>query len=190
MTTAWPLDWPSGWPRTPWQQQRAPYSRFGNLTMHKATQRLLRALDLLGATDVVLSTDIPVRRDGLPYSRMRWEDPGAAVYFRRKGRQLCMAHDVWSRPEANVNALALAIEGLRQMERHGGGAMLERAFHGFVALEAPLAWWEVLKLPRGAPKETIKARYRDLAREHHPDKGGSIDAFERVKAAYEEGMRA
>ena len=33
--------------------------------------------------------------------------------------------------------------------------------------------------------EEIKLRYRALAQQHHPDKGGNEDAFKRIKLAYE-----
>jgi hypothetical protein len=37
----------------------------------------------------------------------------------------------------NMRSLALAIEGMRQVERHGGGFMLERAFTCFLAIAPP-----------------------------------------------------
>lgn len=44
--------------------------------------------------------------------------------------------------------------------------------------------YEVLGLPVGASVEAIKARWRTLAREHHPDHGGTAENFHRYRAAY------
>jgi hypothetical protein len=46
----------------------------------------------------------------------------------------------------------LAIEGLRQLERHGGSLMLDRAFDGFLAI-APPDW----KKPGVPPSLTPRA---------------------------------
>jgi hypothetical protein len=46
----------------------------------------------------------------------------------------------------------------------------------------------VLGLKRGASREEIKAAYRRLARQHHPDCGGDPEKFKEVQAAYERAM--
>lgn len=42
-----------------------------------------------------------------------------------------------------------------------------------------------LELTRFATTEQIKTKYRQLAQEHHPDKGGDKDRFIRIKLSYE-----
>ena len=44
---------------------------------------------------------------------------------------------------------------------------------------------QVLGVDADANPEQIKARYRELAKEHHPDAGGDATRFARVSAAYE-----
>jgi hypothetical protein len=44
--------------------------------------------------------------------------------------------------------------------------------------------YQVLGLTIGASKSDIKSAYRNLARQTHPDKGGSSEAFERISRAY------
>ena len=44
--------------------------------------------------------------------------------------------------------------------------------------------FDVLGLPVGASVDAIKARWRTLAKTHHPDHGGSADAFHRYRSAY------
>lgn len=43
----------------------------------------------------------------------------------------------------------------------------------------------ILGLTAQATSEHVKAAYRTLARKTHPDKGGSTEAFLKVKQAYE-----
>ena len=46
-------------------------------------------------------------------------------------------------------------------------------------------YYEVLGLKKGATADEIKKAYRKLAKEHHPDKGGSEDKFKEVSEAYD-----
>ncbi|MGI1679178.1 MAG: DnaJ domain-containing protein [Cellvibrionaceae bacterium] len=43
----------------------------------------------------------------------------------------------------------------------------------------------VLGLPVGSSTQKIKQRYRKLAAEHHPDKGGNKDTFIKIQEAFE-----
>ena len=49
-------------------------------------------------------------------------------------------------------------------------------------------WWTVLGLHRDADEPEIKAAYRRLAREHHPDLGGDGATMANINRAYEEAM--
>ena len=46
----------------------------------------------------------------------------------------------------------------------------------------------VLGLQRGATQVEIKAAYRKLARQHHPDRGGDPEKFKEIHAAYEQAL--
>lgn len=47
--------------------------------------------------------------------------------------------------------------------------------------------FKALGLERGtATKESVAAKWRELARLHHPDRGGSAEDFDKVKKAYTE----
>lgn len=43
----------------------------------------------------------------------------------------------------------------------------------------------VLELPSNATRQQIKRRYRTLAKQHHPDRGGDPRQMQRIIAAYE-----
>lgn len=190
--TAYPLEWPDGWPRAKSRKDFHPFgSRTYPLTFDSARQDLLGELKRLGAKNVVLSTNVPLRSDGMPHAsaaRTRIDDPGVAVYFTLKDRPLAMARDGFANIAANVRSLYLAVEGLRQMERHGGSYMMERAFSGFLALPAPGAarsWREVLNFGANidVDRDTIDRAFRQRLLIAHPDRGGSHDAMAELNAA-------
>jgi hypothetical protein len=141
----------------------------------------------LGAKQVVISTNVPVRRDGLPYTGQRQPiDPGVAVYFTRNGRQLCFACDRWDKVEDNLHAVAKTIDALRGVARWGTGDMIEAAFTGFRALPAPTPWTKVLGLSESATAEQIEDAYRRELRKRHPDAGGDAEAFNELQAAMQQ----
>ena len=197
MERPYPLAWPQGWPRTPAVRRRsAQFSgrandgQVINLSVAKATQRLIGQLDALKATDEVLSTNVQLRLDGLPRSdRSEPDNPGAAVYFRLGGKPTALACDRWNRTADNIAALAKHIEALRGMDRWGVGSV-EQAFTGYQALPAPEQWWQVLGVHEGATAETINTAYRELATKAHPDRGGSDAAMARLNTARDTGLSA
>jgi hypothetical protein len=135
----------------------------------------MRELRLLGADDIVLSTDVPLRRDGLPYADGKWRDPGAAIFFTLRGKPKAIAKDVYNTLDANVRAVGLVIEAMRTIERHGGAEFLDRAFQGFAALPSPeLDWRAVLGFRSDAAptRSEINCVWRNLIEQHHPDRGG------------------
>jgi curved DNA-binding protein CbpA len=64
-----------------------------------------------------------------------------------------------------------------------------RRICGGFAAEAGSDCWSVLGLSPTATLEEVKGRYRQLAREHHPDRFGDEEAFKRVSAAYEQACK-
>jgi hypothetical protein len=143
--------------------------------------------------DVIISTNVRVRLDGLPRSGEKEpEDPGAAIYWQKaKEPMRSMAIDRYTTVADNLAALAATLEAMRAIERHGGAEILERTFSGFKQLaaenEGP-SWWGVLQVRAGASVEEIEAAYRMLAKSAHPDLGGSHDAMAVLNAAREQGL--
>ncbi|WP_296203226.1 J domain-containing protein [uncultured Hyphomicrobium sp.] len=190
MTQAYPLQWPDGWPRTPPGERRrnSPFKVASNT----CRRELLDNLRMLGAEHVVVSSDVPVRADGTPYAdaaRRIIRNPGVAVYFTLKGHQVVMARDRFDRVEDNIRSIGLALEAIRAVERHGGSTMMERAFAGFTALPPPCSHWDILGVPPTATVEQIEAAYRAVAREAHPDAGGSHARMSEINAARDAAIK-
>lgn len=191
---SYPLAWPAGRPRT----LNRRYSRFGAvgggvISTYAAIGRLNEQLRLLDAKDIVISSNLPVRRDGLPRSVAREpDDSGVAVYLRLKGDAHCLACDRWEKVAENIAAIAAHIYALRGQVRWGVGD-LAQAFAGYRALPAmgaPKPWWEVLALPEPPARiETVETKWRDLIRRHHPDAGGDGNQAAELNAAWQQARK-
>ncbi len=192
---AYPLTWPTGQPR-----QRADARAEGRFHVSFAAARddLLREVALLGGMDVVISSNVPTRRDGLPYADYREPlDPAVAVYFTRRvsnvRRPFVVACDQYRKVAANIRGIGLTIEAMRSIQRYGSSALLEQAFTGFAALPAASngakAWWQVLGVLASANMGTIRAAYIALCSANHPDVGGEHAHMVAINAAFEQAQR-
>ncbi|HZJ65906.1 MAG TPA: hypothetical protein VFD36_20505 [Kofleriaceae bacterium] len=210
---AYPLAWPPGVPRTEFPKK----SNFGHVhhesgqfgTTRRMTPRqngdgisfIRRQLKNLDAVTIVISSNLQLRSDGLPYAdgpQRPAGDAGVAVYWtrnerRRGGLQLvpyCMPCDAWERIADNLYAIGLSIEAMRGMERWGC-VSVEQAFSGFAALppgsgetvgvaEEIIDWRTLLADNRPWPEgveavdllQIVRGRYRILVAKAHPDRGG------------------
>ncbi len=204
---SYPLVWPLGRPRRPAEDRED--ARFGQETLHSdgtgmpayrrrqplsiavALGRLRTELGRRGAEDVVISTNVPTRQDGLPYSNARVpDDPAVAVYFRWKGELHCMPCDKWTRVADNLAAVAAHLDALRRIERYAVGDIAQ-AFAGYKALPAASTkrrWWEVLGFELPPSYQDAKGRARELLRDLHPDHGGNHNQAAEINAALDEAQ--
>lgn len=190
MRDAFPLDWPVGYKRT-----RIRYNSRFKVTMDTA-QRFLRAeVSRLGGTGLIVSTNLPVRNDGGLYAdwmRKKVDDPGVAIYFKRKGKEIALCCDQYPTVWENIYALGKGIEAMRALERWGVSDFLDRAFTGFTALPesiiTPESWWQVLGISPDASEEEIKSAYRQRAKDCHPDAGGTAERFQQLQQAYSDAL--
>lgn len=201
--TGYPLAWPIGWKRAQpshrkdakfskkiYQASSMPggsgYYRSASVTVAEGTKRVLDELDRMGilSNDIVISTNLELRQDGLPRSNQRApDDPGVAVYWknRKDAQHKVMAIDLYSTVADNLAAVAATLDAMRAIERHGGAVILERAFTGFAALPAPNTWRAVLGFTEDAlpTLEQVKREYRMHSMGAHPDKTGGDDAAQK-----------
>ena len=147
--------------------------------MAQARSDLQAELDRLGATGILLSTNVELNLNGMPRGdRARPFDVGVAVYFQLKGRDTVLACDRWTRVEDNIVAIAKHIDALRGQERWGVGS-IEQAFTGYQALPAPVAkrhWTSVLGIGEHASLDDINVAYRAAARAAGTDQDKLLEA--------------
>lgn len=183
---AYPLTWPQGWKRT-------HFRKVGDFTCTLARTRdgLLKQIRMLGGKHPVISSNLMLRQDGLPYANQRQpHDPGIAVYFELKGKPMCFACDRYQKIESNMRAIEKTIEALRGIERWGASDMMERAFTGFASIEHEKeGWWTVLGVHKDASELEIDQAYMRLRSKHHPDKGGDASMFKRVYDAFQDASK-
>lgn len=187
MTVPYPLNWPIGFPRS-----KSPKSSQFKTSLAGALKNVQDSLRLFGndsgkpVANVVISSNVSL-------GVQRPADPGVAVWFVWEGEQRCFAVDIYAKPEENLQAIHHVLEARRTEMRHAGVFMAKAAMAGFAAaLPAPGAkpWWEVLDLPQSADANAIRARYRALAAQRHPDRpGGSEIMMAELNAARDAALK-
>lgn len=192
MVEAYPLYWPAGQGRT----KSPSRSRFGDHSLSKATKEVLLEIERMGCTNPIISTNIPLRKDGYPradYERRVITDKGVAIYFTRNNKQMVLACDRWDCVEDNLWAIASSISNIRGLDRWGVSEVLERAFTGFTAIPERAegrSCWDILGITQTKDKETIHSKYRELAKSLHPDTpGGSTEAFCELQEARDQAVQ-
>lgn len=181
MTQAYPLHWPPFMPRT---EARKP-DRFRSST-DKALNNVISSLRGFAkdsgkdVVNVVISSNVTLLVDDPP-------DPGIAVYFTWDKAPCCIAVDRYTTVAANVQAIHHVIEAERTKLRHGGLNVVRAAFRGYAALPPPSGeqrtWWQVLGFGDQPLLADAEARYKELAKQQHPDKGGDAGAFDALTKA-------
>jgi len=203
MYQAYPLTWPPHRPRTKYRKRAAFHRKIerrsessgslyydtASLTVEDAQSRTRKQLTMLGASNVVISSNLRLRQDGLPYSQQRQpDDPGIAVYFQLKKQPHCLSCDTWDRAADNLAAVAKYVEAMRGQIRWGVGD-IAAMFAGFKALPGAIITPQAMTVEEAAEflggsnhpsvatvlmrdAETFKETYRSRAKELHPDANG------------------
>ncbi len=139
-----PLSWPAGWARTaPPARREADFITALAQAVHKVTREARR----LGAGEVVISCNLPLKRDGFDADEV--EDVGAAVYFEREETPYCIPADGWDRREDNLQSIAMTLEAIRALRRFATDDVVQAALKGLqIAPPAndAASWWNILGL--------------------------------------------
>ena len=185
-------------------EQRSYQYRERSVDWDGTTSLLERELEHLEATGVVLQMNVSerdIRNDGWIRANARPAHPGVILSFnaRRIGplSYPCDTYDDW---QANVRAIALSLEALRAVDRHGvtkrgeqysGFAQLPPGGGSSTTMTAQVAAdtladaadndFDVADLLTDAA--AVKYAYRYAAKRAHPDAGGSVEWFQRVQLA-------
>ena len=186
---AYPLQWPEHIPRS---RQREK-SRL-KATLSTALKNVRTSLEQFGkdsgkpVTGIVLSSNVTLGND-------RPADPGVAAWFTWDGMSICIPVDRYQTAEENLQAIHHVLEARRTELRHGTLHLVKATFQGFKALPPPPGakakrpWWEVFGLTGPVTdRAVIEGRFKQLAKERHPDAGGSTEAMTELNEAKREAL--
>jgi hypothetical protein len=183
MNYEYPLQWNNMLPRSEKQER----SRFGGRSVYAAGERLKNELGLLGAKNILITSNLKTKVDGGFYAnQMRIEDAGICVYLELNGEKKCFACDKWDLPQDNIWALALNVSAIRGMERWGGSNFMKGVFTGFAQLPAPDKNNGINYFYNCETKEQVREKYIELAKKMHPDCGGNTFEFQEMLRQYNE----
>ncbi|MCC5640283.1 hypothetical protein LC593_31510 [Nostoc sp. CHAB 5844] len=102
---AYPLEWAIMYPRT--QQNQREVARF-EVSFSVARDDLLNELRLLGAKNIIISSNVQLRRDGLLLANFKEPtDPGVAVYFNIEDKNYALCCDRWNKVKDNLKLLSI-----------------------------------------------------------------------------------
>jgi hypothetical protein len=193
---AYPLQWPAGFPR--WKNGRT--NGAFKTDFDSALRNVRRSLELFAKDSgkkvegPVLSSNIDLNPLTATSASRKPSDPGVAVWFSWDGLQVCIPVDRYATPAANLQAIHHVIEARRVELRHGTLALVRATFTGFQALPGPKGWRDILGLAQvpmaNIGKATIENKYRELARDRHPDKqGGSTELMAELNTARDNALK-
>lgn len=182
---AFPLSWPSGKPRTPVDRRKRGQFQSNGKPVRRtaAVERVRREVAALGGVYPLISSNLELRKDGLPrLDRAEPYDSGICVFFSMKGQPYAMACDTYDKLAQNIAAVANHIAAVRAIERYGVATAAE-TLQAFQALPAPKRPHEILGVPPGASAAEVQKAWRERIANHHPDRTGSHHAAAEINAA-------
>lgn len=190
---AYPLQWPHHLTRS----KRKKRSRFkagrsasdGRSKFVAAVQGIRAELRRHGAKNVVISSNVPLRLDGLPRASFkRPDDTGVAVYFYLNNDTRVIACDAWLSVTENMHAIFLSLENIRALERWECSDIMKSAFAGMRALPesaTPSSWRQILGVCSTSGFKEVKSAWRSRAKQAHGDELYVInDAWESAKREF------
>lgn len=118
-----------------------------------------------------------------PAGRCGWLNPETGVYCLAEG-DLCPRHAA-PVPEANsMKSYYLDFRNLEGMTEAGLRDLMDGFFRWMGRPDEVRRAYQTLGLDEDAAPQTLKARWRQLSQEHHPDKGGDPEVYQRLSAAW------
>lgn len=183
---AYPLSWPKAQKRT----TRPSGSKF-KTSLTGAFNNMNKSLSMF-ASDSGRKVENILVSSNVTLGELKPKDSGVAVYFSWNGLSTCIAVDLYTKVEDNLQAIHKCIEADRVKLRHGGIHMVTESYRGYAALPPPAAdskreWWEVLNIYMGCHRCIAEAAYRSLRSIYHPDKStGDAAKFDEVQKAWEQ----
>lgn len=153
----------------------------------------------LNAKDIIIQAQFEpkeIRQDGWPRSSARPKGPAIIVSFKGSKGPLSFPCDRYTSWEDNLYAIALSLEALRAVDRHGVTQNAEQ-YKGWQQIAAPAATsfstaleasaWIARKASvvdgRPLSGEALTFAYWTVAKTLHPDTGGDAMEFQKLQDA-------
>lgn len=209
MILPYPLQWPVSRDRAR-KSEASPYA----MALTTAYEYVLKQLTLLGAKKVVISSNALLKKDGTPSAKQpKIIDNGVAVWFQWSNNQsvwYSISCDSYSSITGNLRAIGLSVTDIRNVTRRLNTPLIRM----FMATppqeqsqqqkppprqepppkqdyqyESPQLWRDILSVPFNASWPETKRAYYQLAKQRHPDAGGSASQFQELSRAYSEAKK-
>lgn len=188
MTQAYPLHWPDGWPRT-----KVPGNSQFKTTLAGALRNVQDSIRRFSKDtgrdmkSIIISSNYSLGDENPT-------DGGVALYFTWDNVGTCIAVDRYRKLADNLQAIHHVLEAERTKMRHGGLNIVRAAFRGYAALPPPggagaQPWRTVLGVEANSSLDAAEAAFRQLARQRHPDRGGSDDQMAELNSAIDAARR-
>ncbi len=129
----YPLIWPEHWPITREAERLPAKDKVTHYLVAK--DYTLKELYGLGATNVLISANLPLNSDGEPfldYAERAVDEPGVAVYFFYAEKAYVMACDAWQFPKDNLRSIGVAIGHIRSTAKTVAPYYLEKMLSAFL----------------------------------------------------------
>jgi hypothetical protein len=154
---------------------------------------LQRIMTKIGATSLKIDQDVM--------------QGGVKVIFDRAGKRYVRECKKYSDSIDNLRAIGLQIEYLyralevlaNDIDESSFDIEFDTIFGGLIATPDDSAlllgdgkqpWHVLLGVQKEATHNDIRNAFRALSKVHHPDAGGNEEDFKRLRAAYDDGMKA
>lgn len=187
------------WPQEPTPSYLQRHAHF-RVPYNKTLQLLSYELEKIGAKTAWLQVDVTerdIRNDGAIRTDSQPKTSRVIVSAQSKHGPISLPCDTYRDWRDNLRAVALSLEALRSVDRHGVTKRGEqyRGLKQLTAGDGPINSHEAARLiakHRGgnmtaslvySSLETAESCYREVAKFLHPDKGGDVSEWNKLQAA-------
>lgn len=171
-------------------------SNFRNHTIHKSCKIIKTQLGKMGATESIVTSNIPTQTSGFATVRLQGNstDVGVSIFFKLNGVQKVIQVDRYVDVNSNLYALAKSVEAIRNLDRWGGVQVMDGVFSGFSALPSPeqvTATAMTYYFDGFVSKEQARPQYLEYCKKMHPDFRKDVPTdvaraeFQEMKRQYE-----
>lgn len=155
-------------------------SRYKTPSWSDTMKALRRCFEMWDVQDWSAEPNVPLA--AINRAKFTLEEAAVTLRYMKDGREVVMSMDTQEWPGGNLRALFLCVDAMRLLDVRGFGKTVATAY---MQLSAPVRVdpWIVLGLRPDASPDQINAMYLYLAKQRHPDNGGSTEAMAELNAA-------